>query len=210
MFILLATLAIIQPAIPKDPGAWIGPDDYPKSSMRKNEFGVVGFAILVRPDGNPEKCEVIVPTRFEDLNQYSCRLLMRRARFKPAVGPDGKPAYGIYRSATSWFMADDLVRVKELIKRYPYPSAIDLTLLTKGTKTPAPIELVVSIDTTGAVTQCGTPEATVSGNIVEVACKGVKAAWTPFLGSTKAGQAVMTVQSVKVGFEAEAAAPLNR
>jgi hypothetical protein len=203
MLFLLATLAAIHPATPRAGADWISPNDYPPAALRKNEFGYVGFSVLVGPDGKPEKCDVTAPTAFNDLNDLSCSLVMRRGRFKPAAGPDGNPAYGIFRSWASWMVADDLPMMQRLAKLYPRPSEIDLTLFVKATIVPPPVNLVIGVDATGAIVECDAQQASVSPNIAKVACEQVRTHWRPLLGLTKAGQAVTTVQSVKIGFQAQ-------
>jgi hypothetical protein len=203
---MLALLAAMQPVGMKGHGDWITPDDYPQSALQKNEAGFVGFSILVDPDGKNEKCKVTSPSAFSDLNDLSCSLVMRRAHFTPAIGGDGQPAYGLFRSWASWLVAEDRLAMDRLMKLHPRPSGIDLTLFIRGEKLPDPVDLVIGVDASGVIDSCQAKSVSSPTKIAQLACEQLKAQWKPMSGITLAGKAVPTVQTATVDFRFDNAA----
>jgi hypothetical protein len=193
-------LAAMQPVETRGHGDWITPDDYPPSALQKNEAGYVGFSVLIDPDGKTEKCDVIAPSAFRDLNDLSCSLVMRRARFTPAIGSNGQPAYGLFRSWASWLVAADSATMNRLMKSYPRRSNIDLTLFVRAAKLPDPIDLVISVDASGMICDCQAKSPSAAPVITRIACEQLKLQWKPATAATVTGQAVQTVQTARVGF----------
>jgi len=205
MIFALASLLAMQPVGQKGHSDWIKPDDYPVAALNGRESGYVGFSVLVAPDGKAEKCDVTSPSAFADLNDLSCSLVMRRARFTPAIGADGQPAYGLFRSWASWLVAEDRPTMDRFLKTHPRPSDIDLTLLVKAAQLPAPLDLVVTVDPSGHVGDCQARGATVAVPVAQAACGQLRSQWKAVPGITAAGKAIATVQSAKVDFQPDMA-----
>ncbi|WBO21704.1 energy transducer TonB [Sphingomonas abietis] len=196
----------MQPVGTRGHGAWFTSDDYPPSALQKNEFGYVGFSILIDPDGKSEKCDVIAPSAFRDLNDLSCSLAMRRVRFTPAIGSNGQPAYGLFRSWASWMVAADSVAMDRLMKLYPPPSNVDLTLFVRAAKLPDPIDLIITVDASGVIGECQAKNSSAPADITQLACEQLKSQWKPTTAATVAGEAVQTVQTARVDFRLDGAA----
>ena len=90
-----------------------------------------------------------------------------RARFTPAVGADGRPAYGVYRSQVVWQRPD-----RPALQRDLGPDLeISLNQLPAGTTGPA-VKLAYYVDAAGNPSAC-TPlpdSATQPRQLVEAAC----------------------------------------
>ena len=84
------------------PGDWISDDDYPRTALGNSTTGIVGFELTVPPSGIPNACEIIKSSNDAELDSATCMLLLKRAQFTPAMGADGKPATGTYRSRVLW------------------------------------------------------------------------------------------------------------
>lgn len=76
--------------------------DYPMSSLRADEQGVVGFEVAVTADGKPTECRVTASSGFPSLDNENCRQIVRRGRFHPATNEAGTPQADTYSSSLKW------------------------------------------------------------------------------------------------------------
>lgn len=84
------------------PNAWVTPDDYPLDAMLMEERGRALFAVEVNPHGRVASCTIVQSSGFVRLDELTCRLVTRRARFAPAMTADGEPTIGYYSQAVRW------------------------------------------------------------------------------------------------------------
>lgn len=100
-----------KPAIAMgNPSLWVIPDDYPSESLRNNEQGTTAFRVTVGPDGRPSACHVISSSGSARLDETSCSLLLRRARFTPALDRKGKPTEGSWVSRFRWVLPEPQIQ----------------------------------------------------------------------------------------------------
>jgi protein TonB len=95
----------VQPkgATPKgNPGSWATPDDYPSRALREDREGVTRFQVSVGPDGKVQSCSVTGSSGHPDLDDATCKLVTRRARFNPATDGEGHPTSGSYSNSVRW------------------------------------------------------------------------------------------------------------
>lgn len=85
-----------------DRNQWISTDDYPPSALRAGEEGVVGIALAVGADGRIQSCAVTASSGHAALDQATCRLYQRRARFAPARDDAGTPVAGMFKDRVRW------------------------------------------------------------------------------------------------------------
>jgi TonB family protein len=76
--------------------------DYPKDAVRARASGLVMVRLTVAASGRPEKCDYIVRSGHELLDRATCKIMLERARFQPAVGPDGKAVAAPYVTKIIW------------------------------------------------------------------------------------------------------------
>ncbi|WP_156347843.1 energy transducer TonB [Sphingomonas sp. Leaf231] len=81
---------------------WISTDDYPPSALRAGEQGVVGIALRIAADGRIDSCTVTESSGHATLDQATCRLYQRRARFTPARDDGGTPIIGTFNDRVRW------------------------------------------------------------------------------------------------------------
>ena len=81
---------------------FISVDDYPLDSVRNGEEGIVGFIVEVPEAGLAENCRITLSSSFSSLDNATCRMIVRRARFKPALDSCGKPTRGSFSSQVRW------------------------------------------------------------------------------------------------------------
>lgn len=99
--ILLLALLLASEATPKG-GAWLTVEDYPPSALRRNEQGTARFRVDVTEAGLPENCRIVESSGSPTLDEATCRIVTRRARFTPGVGDDGKPKRSTFESSMKW------------------------------------------------------------------------------------------------------------
>ena len=84
------------------PGSWLTDADYPSRAQREERSGTAGFRLEIGADGRVTNCTITSSTGHPDLDEATCRLLPRRARFKAAVGGDGQPMADTYNGRITW------------------------------------------------------------------------------------------------------------
>ncbi|MFN3389110.1 MAG: energy transducer TonB [Allosphingosinicella sp.] len=104
-----------QPAPPKKVEAarakanlasYVSNDDYPAAALRSEDEGTTRFRLTVAPDGRVSACTVTQTSGSRVLDEATCRIMQRRARFTPARGSDGKPTTDTVSSAIRWELPD--------------------------------------------------------------------------------------------------------
>lgn len=74
-----------------DPSFGITSDDYPSAAQRNNEEGVTAIAYDIGVDGRISNCRVTSSSGSATLDETTCTLSTRRARYKPAQDAAGNP-----------------------------------------------------------------------------------------------------------------------
>jgi TonB family protein len=92
-----------------DPALWFADGDYPPAALRAEQEGRVGLLLEIAGDGRVDVCSILSSSRVEGIDSASCRLLIRRARFTPALGRDGKPAPDRWNVSIEWKLPTDIV-----------------------------------------------------------------------------------------------------
>lgn len=82
--------------------AWVTDKDYPKEALRNGWQGTTHFELAIGMDGRPTGCKVTRSSGYLILDEETCHLLMRRARFRPAVDDEGKPKTETFKSKFNW------------------------------------------------------------------------------------------------------------
>ncbi len=85
-----------------DLSIYVSSKDYPPDAMKAGQEGTTGFALTIGTDGKISKCSIEKSSGSASLDAATCRILTSRARFTPALDPEGRPSTGIYRSRIAW------------------------------------------------------------------------------------------------------------
>lgn len=88
----------------RNPGSWVTNDDYPAAAIRENMQGTVRFSLDVDEYGRPTGCSVVKSSGWPILDDTTCALLRRRARFLPATDENGVAIAGNYTNRFRWEM----------------------------------------------------------------------------------------------------------
>ncbi len=82
-------------------------DDYPSASLRNNEEGTTSYRLDVGADGKVVACTVTGSSGHPLLDETSCRLLQRRARFNAATNSSGEKVGSVYSGRVRWNIPKD-------------------------------------------------------------------------------------------------------
>jgi TonB family protein len=77
-------------------------EDYPIDAIYEMQSGTVRVALLINEKGRIADCAILETSAAPVLDAQSCAVIKDRARFKPAVGPDGKPVKDGYIQRITW------------------------------------------------------------------------------------------------------------
>jgi TonB family protein len=66
-------------------------DDYPRDAFDNNVTGTVVMRLHVDATGRVQDCAVVVSSGSKLLDNPTCILMLKKGRFDPAIGADGKP-----------------------------------------------------------------------------------------------------------------------
>ncbi len=85
-----------------NPSNWLTSADYPRRSLEAGASALINFRLMVGATGVPTGCHIQQATISTDLIRVTCNLLMRRARFKPALDGQGKASPSFYTNSVKW------------------------------------------------------------------------------------------------------------
>lgn len=83
-------------------GLWVSSDDYPARALREGREGAVTVQLGIGPDGRVFTCGIRLSSASDDLDLAACRMIMRRARFDPALDANGRPTIAMWPIAVRW------------------------------------------------------------------------------------------------------------
>jgi protein TonB len=90
------------PKVVGDVATWITADDYPAEAIRNDEEGIVTFRLSIDAIGAVTDCAVLSSSGSATLDTATCTLARKRARFRPARAPDGRPIPSDYTRHIVW------------------------------------------------------------------------------------------------------------
>jgi TonB family protein len=70
--------------------------DYPDEAWSRDQEGKVEFLLFVDEKGAVAACNVLTPSGIPALDGMGCQVIRKRAKFKAAIGRDGKPIRSAY------------------------------------------------------------------------------------------------------------------
>ncbi|HEY0026651.1 MAG TPA: energy transducer TonB [Allosphingosinicella sp.] len=76
--------------------------DYPKEAVRARASGLVIVRLTVSASGRPTRCDYIARSGHEALDRVTCKIMLERARFLPAIGPDGNTVAAPFVTKINW------------------------------------------------------------------------------------------------------------
>lgn len=100
----------IYPSTPRPKGSpysWVYPEDYPQVSLLLEEEGASSFRLTVDAEGRVSACMITGSSGFSRLDELTCKLVSRRARFTPAQDRAGNVVASTYSQRVVWLITDD-------------------------------------------------------------------------------------------------------
>jgi TonB family protein len=83
-------------------GRWVSNDDYPRREMAQEIEGNVTFQLQVDDKGTVENCVTLRSSKVATLDNLTCKLMMQRAKFRPALDANDKPMASFYINRVRW------------------------------------------------------------------------------------------------------------
>ena len=97
------SLPPVEPARPRAIlASYVSDADYPPSALRARQEGTVGFVLGVSPDGRVGDCTVSTTSGSAALDNATCSIMRRRARFTPARDRNGNPVPDVAAGSFEW------------------------------------------------------------------------------------------------------------
>jgi TonB family protein len=174
--------------------------DYPADLLAAGISGTVFARITVRPDGVVQDCVAEATSGNRELDTYTCRLIVKRARFAPAKWTDGSPAYGVVAVPVTWSIG--MPRSEE--------QGADLELsvnqLPEDARSVVGLALEIAVDETGNIVTCVEYPSVASRpryfpELVRLACQQATTGLTVTPAVDASGRPVRSVQALSVRFK---------
>jgi TonB family protein len=128
-------------------GPLVAPDDYPFEAIKLKQQGTVGVRLDVDKTGAVSGCTVTASSGSAALDTETCRLLRRKAKFRPALDSRQKRVPGTFTQKITWRLGDDALPIRQWTSRMVYDFAPDGQLSacrTQRSDSPAPLDCLDS------------------------------------------------------------------
>lgn len=89
-----------------NPASWVGTSDYQSEWARREWTGRASFRLAISAEGGVTGCTITSSTGHTALDNATCALVAKRARFEPARGADGEAVAGSYAGTIVWQLPD--------------------------------------------------------------------------------------------------------
>ena len=96
----LVRVAIPEPRLSKHD--WITPADYPRELRGSGKQGIVTIEVSISASGAVTACRVMKSSGFAELDDAACDATLRKAKFLPRLGQDGRPVDSTYGRSIRW------------------------------------------------------------------------------------------------------------
>lgn len=78
------------------PNSWVVSADYPRQDLNNGNMALVDFRLNVDAAGGATGCRIQRSTQGDAFQQTTCKNILARARFRPALDAEGKPIASYY------------------------------------------------------------------------------------------------------------------
>jgi hypothetical protein len=171
--------------------------DFPADLVKAGDSKALLTRTTVRPDGTIQGCVAEVSSGDSSLDAYTCGLILRRAKFRPATWNDGSPAYGVLRVPVVWALSNEYQAVAPDLE-------LSVNRLPDGARSPLALGVEVATDDKGRPSLCLQIPPVVHKQqfpeLVSIACQQVIATVQLSPPTDASGKPVPSVQTVSVRF----------
>ena len=81
---------------------YVRDNDYPLQALRNREDGTTSFRLTIDRSGRVTECIVTGSSGSASIDHATCRIMIERARFTPAIGHDGQPTKDQVSARLGW------------------------------------------------------------------------------------------------------------
>jgi TonB family protein len=128
MIIAMTLAALSAMALPQaSPSSWLSAEDYPGAAAEAGKSETISYTLIIGTDGIPQSCSVRKTSGNAKLDQDTCALLVKRARFTPARDDAGNPIQGKYSGRVTWPLTLDTMTAQGTIAAYAIGPAGKIT-----------------------------------------------------------------------------------
>lgn len=102
-------LASIKPAVAtprNDPGRWVTESDYRTVWINREWTGTARFELQISARGRVTDCRITRSTGHDALDNATCQLIAKRARFNAATDSSGQAVSSTYANSVLWQLPD--------------------------------------------------------------------------------------------------------
>ena len=85
-----------------NPLEWVSTGYYPSEAKRRGEEGRAAFLVTVSTAGRVKHCQITASSGSQSLDEGTCYILRKVARFKPARDAAGNKVDGEFSSQLNW------------------------------------------------------------------------------------------------------------
>lgn len=157
----------------------------------------VGVRVTVDPTGVPRNCTAEFSSGVRKLDEYTCLIIMRRARFQPTLGPNGEPQFRVFRTEITWAVN---------ASGGDAGADLDLTVthLPTGLSDPTSVRLQFQVDEAGHPSDCRAEDGPAgdksSADLLAIACDQLLRSYVATPATDAAGKPVRSLQDAVVRF----------
>ena len=83
-------------------GVYAQDADYPRKALKEGREGTAIFKVRISDTGQPSDCVIVQSSGSSDLDEATCKTIIKRARFAPAKNEEGQPVESEFSSAITW------------------------------------------------------------------------------------------------------------
>lgn len=89
---------------PKNLQSWVEKVEqaYPSTAIRENQQAEIFLRLMVSPEGLPTDCVAQMEVGIHDFASTACAILMKNARFEPALNANGKPVKSFFTQSIGY------------------------------------------------------------------------------------------------------------
>ena len=176
--------------VPVEPYPWFSSKDVPGIIRMRGGELMVGTRTVFRPDGTVQSCDIERSSGDPKIDSYTCDLIEKRAKVRPARWLDKSPAYGVFRLPVAWTTGS---------RHFAGADAqIAMDQLPSGVKSPAYVGLSIAVDAAGRAVACARRTGENQPALVDLACAEVMKRFKPVRPVDSSGKPVQSVQTASV------------
>lgn len=101
---VLAKMTKAPEAVGANP-SWLTSNDYPTGALKRGQSGRLIVRLDVDATGKAQGCRVLYRVASDEFANLTCKLILKRAKFTPALDEFGKPIKSYYIRTINWLMS---------------------------------------------------------------------------------------------------------